>query len=673
VHRSPGWLYGGFTRGSSSDAVLFAAETAAVAATVLFLGQITTTGGAEARFIGQVAGWLWFTVCYSSLVGVIAEGHHITRTRGLRTDQTEGTVKRLRTENTKDGLPGGDTSRTFERVPADTLRPGVVILVEAGDTIPTDGEVIEGVAEVDESPITGESAPVIRESGGGRSAVIGGTRVVSDWLKVRVTANPGDSFLDHIATIVEDTKRLRSSREGVLSIALVGVTLIATIACTVVAGAGVISDGMAVAGMAVALFAALLPVVTAASATVARLGGIGRLLSANIIAKSAEAIEAAGRVATVLLDKTGTITVGNRQAKEFLTLSGVSETDLAETALLASLGDETPEGRSIVALAEKALGKANPKGRVTTPIPFSAQTRLSGARLVDGCEVWKGASDAVLAKISAAETDDLLSITQTIARAGGTPLLVAKDRSLLGIIHLDDTVKPGLRNRFAQLRRMGIRTVMITGDNPLTAATVAAESGVDDYVARATPASKLDVIRSEQAKGNTTAMCGDGVNDAPALKQADVGLAMGLNTAAAREAGNMIDLDSDPLKLMELVRIGRWITYRRRTLGILALASDAGKYVAVIPPLLAAAYPALAQIQVLAPTSPRGAVLAAITFNALAVIVSLPLAWHSAAGTPRGRAYTPRSETLILAIGGFLAPVFVIPLIERALEALNLC
>ncbi|MGZ9106372.1 MAG: HAD-IC family P-type ATPase [Rhodoplanes sp.] len=529
-------------RNALSNPVLFATEIAAVVATLLFLGQQVTANLAASSFIGQVAGWLWLTVCCAGLVEVIAEGRRVTRTRALRTHHGEEIAKRLRTESANRGRPRGASSGAIERVPAGTLRPEDVILVEAGDTIPVDGEVIEGIAEVDESPITGESAPVIRESGGERSTVIGGSRVISDRLKVRVTAQPGDSFLDHISSLVEETRRLRSSRQGRISIALAGIALLATILYMALAAPRIRVDVMAMAVMAVALFAALLPVASAASAAVARLGSIGRLLGANIVAKSAEAIEAAGRVDTVLLDKTGTITFGHRQAVEFLPLSGVTKTDLSEAAGLASLGDETPEGRSIVALAEKILGKASFKDRASTPIPFSADSRMSGARQENGREVWKGSLDAVLAKIGVEESDELRTRTQLVAGAGGTPLLVTSDRTPLGVVRLEDFVKPGLRSRFAQLRRLGIRTIMITGDNPLTAATVAAEAGVDAYVARATPASKLEVIRGEQMKGNVTAMCGDGVNDAPALRQADVGLAMGAGAAAAREAGTMIDL-----------------------------------------------------------------------------------------------------------------------------------
>jgi K+-transporting ATPase ATPase B chain len=534
-----------------------------------------------------------------------------------------------------------------------------------------DGEVIEGIAEVDESPITGESAPVIRESGGVRSTVIGGTRVISDRIKVRVTTQPGDSFLDHISSLVEETRRLQSTRQGRISIALAGIALLATILCMALAAPRIRVDVMAMAVMAVALFAALLPVASAASAAVARLGSIGRLLGANIVAKSAEAIEAAGRVDTVLLDKTGTITFGHRQAVEFLPLSGVTKTDLSEAAGLASLGDETPEGRSIVALAEKILGKASFKDRASTPIPFSADSRMSGARQENGREVWKGSPDAVLAKIGVEESDELRTRTQLVAGAGGTPLLVTSDRTPLGVVLLEDVVKPGLRSRFAQLRRLGIRTIMITGDNPLTAATVAAESGVDDYVARATPASKLEVIRGEQTKGNVTAMCGDGVNDAPALRQADVGLAMGAGAAAAREAGNMIDLDNDPLKLMEVVRIGSWITRRRRALGAFALASDVGKY-AVLAPALLATHPALAPVQVLESAAPHTAILSTVIFNALAVFVSLSFALYSPTGTPRGGAEGLSGRVVVLAVAGFLAPILGIPLIERALMALHL-
>jgi K+-transporting ATPase ATPase B chain len=640
--------------------VVSAAEIAAILATLLLFGHFVTGQVTGSSFIGHASGWLWLTIYCASFIEVIAEGRRITRTRSLRTSQVQDDVKILRT----------DTSGAVDQVSADALRPGDVVLVETGDMIPADGEAVEGVAEVDESAVTGESAPVIRESHGERSTVIGGTRVISDWLKVRVTAKPGDSFLDHISSIVDDTRQLQSSGEGRASIVL-ALFALASAACIVLAMPVIAVDDWDYAGITVALFAALLPLASATGAVVARLGGIVRLLAANIVAKSSKAVEAAGRIETILLDKTGTITVGHRQALEFLPLPGVRQADLARAALLASRADETSEGQSILALAEKVLGKASLDERVATPIPFSARSRMSGARLVDGSELWKGATDAVLEKIGLEESEDIRTWTQHVAGAGGTPLLVAGNGSPLGVIRLDDVAKPGLRNRFAQLRRMGIRTIMITGDNPLTAATVAAEVGVDDYVAQASPAAKLEVIRSEQAKGRITAMCGDGFNDAPALRQADVGLAMGIGEAAARQAGNMIDLDNDPLKLMEVVRIGRWITRRRKAFAAITLANDVGKFVVVVPALLAGVYPQLTLIQPLAAASPHSIILSTIIFNGLVVVAALPVAVSRTAATPRARKDWSAPAMVLFGLAGFAAPLLGIPLIQRIITVLG--
>jgi K+-transporting ATPase ATPase B chain len=549
------------------------------------------------------------------------------------------------------------------------------VLVEAGDLIPSDGEVIEGVASVNEAAITGESAPVIRESGGDRSAVTGGTTVISDQIKVRITAAPGSTFLDRMIALVEGAERQKTPNEIALNILLAGMTIIFVFAVATIPAFAAYAGGHITVLVLVALFVTLIPTTIGALLSAIGIAGMDRLVQFNVLAMSGRAVEAAGDVDTLLLDKTGTITLGNRQATEFLPVAGVSERDLADAAQLASLSDETPEGRSIVVLAKEKYGI---RGREMAPlnahfIPFSAQTRLSGVD-VDGSCVRKGAVDAVLkfANASANDSVALTAISDKIAKAGGTPLAVVKDGKLLGVIHLKDIVKGGIRERFAALRTMGIRTVMITGDNPLTAAAIAAESGVDDFLAQATPEAKLKLIREEQAKGKLVAMCGDGTNDAPALAQADVGVAMNTGTMAAREAGNMVDLDSDPTKLIEIVEIGKQLLMTRGALTTFSIANDVAKYFAIIPAMFVAFYPQLQALNIMNLHSPQSAILSAIIFNALIIVALIPLALRGVTYKPVGAAAILRRNLLIYGVGGIIVPFVGIKLIDLAVTAVGL-
>jgi potassium-transporting ATPase ATP-binding subunit len=642
--------------------VMFVVEIVATLTTILFLRDVFT-GGAHLLFSFQINLWLWFTLLFANFAEAVAEGRGKAQAATLRKTRSETGAKLLE-------------KGTWREVPATALKPGDVVLVEAGDLIPSDGEVIEGVASVNEAAITGESAPVIRESGGDRSAVTGGTTVISDQIKVRITAAQGSTFLDRMIALVEGAERQKTPNEIALNILLAGMTIIFVFAVATIPSFAAYAGGRLSVLVLVALFVTLIPTTIGALLSAIGIAGMDRLVRFNVLAMSGRAVEAAGDVDTLLLDKTGTITLGNRQATQFLPMPGISERDLADAAQLASLSDETPEGRSIVVLAKE---KYDIRGRDMAPlhaqfIPFTAQTRLSGIDM-DGSSIRKGAVDAILAycKLGGSEAArELTMISDQIAKSGGTPLAVAKDGKLLGIIHLKDIVKGGIRERFAALRKMGIRTVMITGDNPLTAAAIAAESGVDDFLAQATPEAKLKLIREEQAKGKLVAMCGDGTNDAPALAQADVGVAMNTGTMAAREAGNMVDLDSDPTKLIEIVEIGKQLLMTRGALTTFSIANDVAKYFAIIPAMFVAFYPALQALNIMKLHTPESAILSAIIFNALIIVALIPLALKGVTYKPVGAASILRRNLLIYGLGGIIVPFIGIKLIDMAVTAIGL-
>ena len=666
--------------------VMFCVEVVATLTTLLFLRDLVTGSPAgQTGFAVQIIVWLWFTLLFANFAEAVAEGRGKAQAATLRKTKTETSAKLLAND--------GEAHRT---VPATQLRPGDVVFVEAGDIIPSDGEVIEGVASVNEAAITGESAPVIRESGGDRSAVTGGTQVISDWIKVRITASPGSTFLDRMIALVEGAQRQKTPNEIALNILLAGMTIIFVIAVATIPSFATYAGGSVSVLILVALFVTLIPTTIGALLSAIGIAGMDRLVRFNVLAMSGRAVEAAGDVDTLLLDKTGTITLGNRQAAEFLPVTGVGERDLADAAQLASLADETPEGRSIVVLAKEKYGiRARDMAHLHAHfIPFSAQTRISGIDS-DGMAIRKGAVDAVLAyaqgtgraaalggrgaataavarpvTATAAERE-LQAIAERVAKAGGTPLAVARDGRLLGVIHLKDIVKGGIRERFAALRQMGIRTVMITGDNPMTAAAIAAEAGVDDFLAQATPEAKLQLIRDEQAKGKLVAMCGDGTNDAPALAQADVGVAMNTGTMAAREAGNMVDLDSDPTKLIEIVEIGKQLLMTRGALTTFSIANDVAKYFAIIPAMFLAFYPQLQALNVMGLTSPQSAILSAIIFNALIIIALVPLALRGVRYRPVGAAHLLRRNLLIYGLGGLLVPFAGIKIIDLIVTAIG--
>jgi len=647
--------------------VIFATALVALLASVLSLRQI---GAADFGIMAQISLWLWFTVLFATFAEAIAEGRGKAQAAALRGSRIETEAK---IAASLDAVPD-------RVVPAATLRVGDLVVCEAGDIIPGDGDVAAGIATVDESAITGESAPVIRESGGDRSAVTGGTRVVSDRILIRITTNPGETFLDRMIALVEGARRQKTPNEIALTILLVGMSLIFLIVVTTLPVFATWSGAPVPMVFLIALFVTLIPTTIGGLLSAIGIAGMDRLVTVNVIAKSGRSVEAAGDIDVLLLDKTGTITLGARQATEFLPLSNVSERDLAEAALLSSLADETPEGRSIVTLARSRFGFAETEGQAMTILPFSAQTRMSGIDLSgpDGT-IRKGAADAVTTYLAGqGETipdsiaRDLLERVERVARSGGTPLVVVRGHRLLGVIHLKDIVKPGLRARFATLRAMGIKTVMITGDNPLTAAAIAAEAGVDDFLAEATPERKLALIRDYQKEGRLVAMCGDGSNDAPALAQADVGVAMNTGTQAAREAGNMIDLESDPTKLIEIVMIGKQLLMSRGALTTFSLANDVAKYFAIIPALFVTSYPALRTLDVMALTSPRSAILSAIIFNALILIALIPLALKGVAYRPASAATLLRRNLLVYGLGGLIAPFVGIKLIDELISALGL-
>ena len=645
--------------------VMFVVEIVATLTTVLLVRDLAV--GAPVGFTAQIVFWLWFTVIFANFAEALAEGRGKAQADALRRTRSETVAKLL-----------AKTGTQYEMVPAAQLKVGDIVLVEVNDLIPSDGEVVEGVASVDESAITGESAPVIRESGGDRSAVTGGTRVLSDQIKVRITAAQGSTFLDRMIHLVEGAERQKTPNEIALNILLVGLSIIFLFATVTIPSFVSYAGGTVSVTVLVALFVTLIPTTIGALLSAIGIAGMDRLVKFNVLAMSGRAVEAAGDVDTLLLDKTGTITLGNRVASEFVTMPGVSAQDLADAAQLSSLSDETPEGRSIVVLAKEKYGL---RGRELANlnakfISFSAQTRMSGID-IDGHQIRKGAADAILKFIelnapNAVAPKEFQQVVDRIARAGGTPLAVSKDGAVLGVIHLKDIIKGGIRERFAALRRMGIRTIMITGDNPLTAAAIAAESGVDDFLAQATPEDKLRLIREEQAKGKLVAMCGDGTNDAPALAQADVGVAMQTGTQAAREAGNMIDLDSDPTKLIEIVAIGKQLLMTRGTLTTFSIANDVAKYFAIIPAMFAAFYPQLGVLNIMHLSTPQSAILSAIIFNALIIIALIPLALRGVQYTPRSAAAFLIRNLLIYGAGGIIVPFVGIKLIDVVITALGL-
>jgi len=637
--------------------------TAAVAM-LLTLLLIIGEPGLPLGFEIQLVVWLWLTVLFGTFAEALAEGRGRAQAASLRATKAELRAKLM--------LGVGDT---YEIVAASQLEKGEIVLVETGDLIPADGEVIEGVASVNEAAITGESAPVIREAGGDRSAVTAGTRVISDRIKVQVTAEPGQGFLDRMIALVEGAERRKTPNEIALTILLVGLTIIFLIAVSTIPGFASYAGGSVPVVLLAALLITLIPTTIAALLSAIGIAGMDRLVRFNVLAKSGRAVEAAGDVDVLLLDKTGTITIGDRQASEFRALAGIEIDRLAEAALLSSLADETPEGRSVVALARERYAirvETLPAG--SEVIPFTAQTRLSGVT-VAGVTIQKGAVDSVLKAHPQGENAavvELRKITEEIARSGGTPLAVVRDGRLLGAIHLKDVVKAGVRERFGELRKMGIRTVMITGDNPLTAAAIAAEAGVDDFLAQATPEDKLELIRREQAEGRLVAMCGDGTNDAPALAQADVGVAMNTGTQAAREAGNMVDLDSDPTKLIEVVGLGKQLLMTRGALTTFSVANDVAKYFAIIPAIFVVLYPQLGVLNVMGLATPESAVLSAIIFNALIIPCLVPLALKGVRYRPMPAGQLLARNLSVFGLGGLIAPFVGIKLIDLAVSGLHL-
>lgn len=648
-------------RALMGNAVIFSTAVTAALTTVLSLRDLAT--GAPGWGVNlQIAFWLWVCVLFANFAEALAEGRGKARADSLRASKAETTVKLL-------SAPDDPTPRL---VASASLRAGQLVRVEAGDLIPTDAEVIAGVASVDESAITGESAPVIRESGGDRSSVTGGTRIVSDSLVLRIVAEPGKSFLDRMIAMVEGAERQKTPNEIALNILLAGLTLIFLFVVVTLEPfarySGIVIPVITLA----ALFVTLIPTTIGGLLSAIGIAGMDRLVRANVIAKSGRAVEAAGDVDTLLLDKTGTITFGNRMADAFIPARGSDERKLAMAAFLASLADETPEGKSIVELAERQLGNVSRIAEPgSEPVAFSAQTRLSGVDFA-GTRLRKGAVDAIEGFTGQRMDAALRARVEEIARSGGTPLLVASGDQILGAIHLKDVIKPGVRERFAELRAMGIRTVMITGDNPLTAAAIAAEAGVDDVLAEATPEMKLDYIRKEQAGGRLVAMCGDGSNDAPALAQADVGVAMNSGTPAAKEAANLIDLDSDPTKLIEVVMVGKQLLISRGALTTFSIANDVAKYFAILPAIFVAAYPGLGVLNVMGLHSPQSAILSAVIFNALIIVALIPLALRGVKYQPSSAAALLRRNLSLYGLGGLIVPFLGIKAIDMAVTALGL-
>jgi K+-transporting ATPase ATPase B chain len=647
--------------------VMFVVEIGSVLTTLILVRDLfaPTPGSQPLWFTFNVSFWLWFTVVFANFAEAVAEG---------RGKAQAATLRKMRKETNARRLVNGNREET---VPASALRKGDTVVVEAGEVIPSDGDVIQGIASVDESAITGESAPVIRESGGDRSAVTGGTKVLSDRIVVRITASPGESFLDRMIALVEGAERQKTPNEIALNILLAGLTLVFLFACVTLVPMALYSGMPNVSvTVIVALLVCLIPTTIGGLLSAIGIAGIDRLLRKNVLAMSGRAVEAAGDVDTLLLDKTGTITLGNRMATEFIPIDGVGAEALADAAQLSSLADETPEGRSIVVLAKEKYGL---RGRDVVEIgarfiPFSAETRMSGCDL-DGRKIRKGAVDAIVGyvqELGGTVGSQVEGITHGISDSGGTPLVVAEGNKVLGVIHLKDVVKGGISERFQRFRAMGIRTVMITGDNPRTAAAIAREAGVDDFLAQATPEAKMRLIKEEQAKGKLVAMTGDGTNDAPALAQADVGVAMNTGTQAAKEAGNMVDLDSNPTKLLEVVEIGKQMLMTRGVLTTFSIANDVAKYFAIIPAMFMGVYPEIAPLNIMHLASPQSAILSAVIFNAIIIILLIPLALRGVQYRPIGAGPLLARSLLIYGVGGVVAPFIGIKLIDLLLETVGL-
>jgi K+-transporting ATPase ATPase B chain len=650
-------------RNMMKNPVMFVVEVGSVATSILLIRDALRHQGAFG-FNLQITLWLWFTVLFANFAEAMAEGRGKAQADSLRKARAETIATRL--------LPDGK----MEQIASSKLRSGDLVKVLASEFIPSDGEILEGVASVDESAITGESAPVIREAGGDRSAVTGGTRVLSDWLKIRITSNPGETFLDRMIALVEGAERQKTPNEIALNILLAGLTIIFLLAVVTLQPFAIYSGAPQTVFVLVSLLVCLIPTTIGGLLSAIGIAGMDRLVQHNVLAMSGRAVEAAGDVNTLLLDKTGTITLGNRQASEFVPAPGITEAQMADAAQLSSLADETPEGRSIVVLAKE---RYNLRGRElasqeATFIPFTAQTRMSGVDL-DGREIRKGAVDAITKYLTQHGTvlpKEIQAAVEAIARSGGTPLVVSENRRALGVIHLKDIVKGGMRERFDQLRAMGIKTVMITGDNPLTAAAIAREAGVDDFLAEATPKDKMDLIRGEQKQGKLVAMTGDGTNDAPALAQADVGVAMNTGTQAAKEAGNMVDLDSNPTKLIEIVEIGKQLLMTRGALTTFSIANDVAKYFAIIPAMFAATFPVLNTLNIMQLKTPQSAILSAVIFNALIIVALIPLALRGVKYRPMGAAVLLRRNLWIYGAGGIIVPFVGIKLIDMLITRVGM-
>jgi len=643
--------------------VMFVVEIGSVTTSVLLLRDVLRHPG-QFGFNLQITLWLWFTLLFANFAEAMAEGRGKAQADSLRKARAETIAHRL--------LPNGKT----DEIPSSKLASGDVVMVTANEFIPSDGEILEGVASVDESAITGESAPVIREAGGDRSAVTGGTRVLSDWLKIKITSNPGETFLDRMIALVEGAERQKTPNEIALNILLAGLTIIFLLAVVTLQPFAMYAGSPQTVFVLVSLLVCLIPTTIGGLLSAIGIAGMDRLVQHNVLAMSGRAVEAAGDVNTLLLDKTGTITLGNRQAAEFVAAPGTTDAQLADAAQLSSLADETPEGRSIVVLAKERYGL---RGRELAEheaefIAFTAQTRMSGVNM-DGREIRKGSVDAITKYLKQHDTvlpKEVQAAVELIARSGGTPLVVAENRRALGVIHLKDIVKGGIRERFDQLRAMGIKTVMITGDNPLTAAAIAREAGVDDFLAEATPKEKMDLIRREQGEGKLVAMTGDGTNDAPALAQADVGVAMNTGTQAAKEAGNMVDLDSNPTKLIEIVEIGKQLLMTRGALTTFSIANDVAKYFAIIPAMFAGTFPVLNALNIMHLKTPQSAVLSAVIFNALIIIALIPLALRGVKYRPMGAAVLLRQNLLVYGVGGIIVPFVGIKLIDMIITRVGM-
>ncbi len=640
--------------------VMFVVEVGSVICTYYAVAE-AVGAGSNTAFLSAIAAWLWFTVIFANFAEAMAEGRGKAQADTLRKMKTETMANLLK-------------DREVLQVAATQLRRGDIVVVAAGEIVPGDGEVVEGIASVDESAITGESAPVIRESGGDRSAVTGGTKVLSDQIKVKIMSEPGKSFLDRMISLVEGASRQKTPNEIALDILLAGLTIIFLLVVISLECYAIYSGGPVQISILIALLVCLIPTTIGGLLSAIGIAGMDRLVQHNVLAMSGRAVEAAGDVNTLLLDKTGTITLGNRQASEFVPVNGFSEMQIADIAQLASLSDETPEGRSIVVLAKEFGIRDRHIDPNAEFVEFSALTRMSGVDL-DGHKIRKGAADAVIAWVQQQDgkiPDTLKPKVEAISNSGGTPLVVAQDRNIVGIIHLKDIVKGGISERFDQLRAMGIRTVMITGDNPLTAAAIAKEAGVDDFLAQATPENKMELIRKEQAQGKLVAMTGDGTNDAPALAQADVGVAMNTGTMAAKEAGNMVDLDSNPTKLIEVVEIGKQLLMTRGALTTFSIANDVAKYFAIIPAIFATTYPVLNQLNIMQLHSPHSAILSAIIFNALVIVALIPLALRGVKYRPLGASSLLQRNLLVYGLGGIIVPFAGLKLIDMALVAFGL-